>query len=65
MTAQYQEGDRIAWEYGTGSFTGNARGEVVEAGLEKFGHDDVIAVRSDSRPNETTHIRPKDIVKEL
>lgn len=58
---EYTEGDRIIWEYGSGLGAGRASGEVVEAGLSKFGYDDVMRVRCDS-DGEVVYIRPEDVV---
>jgi len=58
----YEAGDRVAWEYGSGSIgSGRGTGEVVKSGLNKFGYDDVMKVRSDS-DGSVVHIRPKDTV---
>lgn len=56
-----EEGDRVSWEYGTGTLgTGIASGEVLETGLEKFGYDDVLKVANDN--GQVNHVRPKDLV---
>lgn len=53
------EGDTIAWTYGTGTLgTGRATGTVLETGLSKFGYDDVIKVDTGT---DVVHIRPEDI----
>ena len=52
-------GDVVQWEFGGGIGSGTDSGVVVEAGMDKFGHDDVILVDTGS---QTVHIRPHHIV---
>jgi len=49
----------VQWEFGGGIGSGTDSGVVVEAGMDKFGHDDVILVDTGS---QTVHIRPHHIV---
>lgn len=58
-----EPGDRIEWEYGRTIFGGAARGEVVETGLSKFGHNDVIRVDPDG--SMQTFIRSEDVTRVL
>ena len=56
-----QPGDRVEWAFGTGSFGGTARGEVLDTDLSKFGHEDVIKVAPDG--SATTFIRSDDVTR--
>jgi hypothetical protein len=49
----------VQWEFGSGIGAGTDSGVVVEAGMDKFGHDDVLLVDTGS---QSVHIRPDDIV---
>jgi len=56
-------GDSVRWLVGRGRiFEHEATGTVVETGLEKFGHDDVIRGEPDVPNDHPTYIRPEDVL---
>jgi len=60
MEEKITAGDSVQWEFGSGIGAGTDSGVIVEAGMNKFGHDDVILVDTGS---QTVHIRPEDIIQ--
>lgn len=58
---KFEKGSMVSWGYGSGMFSGTARGEIIETNINKFGYNDVMKV--ETLGGEITHIRPKDCLQ--
>lgn len=61
VLTMHSKGDHVTWEYGTGIIgKGVASGTIIETGMNKFGHDDVIKAETDD--GEIVFIQPETII---